>query len=315
MTAPGEVTVEVSCAGFCGTDMEFYKGTMVYLAEGRASYPVRIGHEWAGVVSAVGEGADRSWLGRRVTGDTMLGCGNCRRCLSGFHHVCQYRTELGIRGGRPGAMAERVSVPARSLCPLPDEVDDSMGAMVEPAGSAWRAVSSAALRAGDRVLVAGAGTIGLLTAMFARAVGAEPHLLERSARSREFARSIGFADVWPEEELPDEPWDAIIDATDAVGLPAKALELVEPGKRVVFVGIASEPSLLDSRVLALKDVTAVGILGASAGLREAVAAYASGLVDPRPLIASTLSPEGLAGVLAGERPPGAGEGPKFHVKF
>src|SRR3954468_21334084 len=80
--APGEVVVDVERAGVCGTDIEFFTGEMAYLHQGHARFPMRIGHEWMGTVSAVGEGVDAAWLGRRVTGDTMLGCGTCRRCLA-----------------------------------------------------------------------------------------------------------------------------------------------------------------------------------------------------------------------------------------
>jgi threonine dehydrogenase-like Zn-dependent dehydrogenase len=314
VAAPGEVVVDVTRAGVCGTDVEFYTGEMQYLHDGHAAFPVRIGHEWAGVVNSVGEGVHRSWIGRRVTGDTMLGCGACARCSSGRQHVCEHRTELGVRGGRPGALAEQVAVPARALTPLPDNVDDAMGAMVEPGGSALRAVQGAAITPGDRVLVTGAGTIGLLAAMFARVDGAEVHLLDRSARSLSFARAIGFEHAWTADELPDEPWHAVIDASNAPALPARALGLVEPGKRVVYVGLAGSPSLIDTRTLALKDVTAVGVLSASGGLNGTIDAYARGAVDPRPLIAATVGLDSVGYVLAGARPDGAGDGPKIHVE-
>lgn len=313
--APGEVVVDVQRAGICGTDMEFFSGEMQYLHEGHAQFPMRIGHEWMGTVSAIGEGADPAWLGRRVTGDTMLGCGVCRRCTTGYQHVCAQRYELGIRGGRPGALAEQVAVPARSLHALPDTVDDAAGALVEPGGNAYRSVQAAELSNGDRVLITGAGTIGLLCAMFARAAGAEVHLMGRGARSLEFARSLGFHDTWTHDALPELPWDAVIEASNAPHLPATAVELVEPGKRVVYVGLAGSPSLLDTRVLALADVTAVGILSASPGLEGTIHAYADHRVDPRPLVAATVTLDDLPEVLGGNRPEGSGPGPKFHVSI
>jgi threonine dehydrogenase-like Zn-dependent dehydrogenase len=310
---PGEVIVDVGRAGVCGTDVEFFTGEMQYLHDGLASYPMRIGHEWMGTVSAAGEGVDRGWIGRRVTGDTMLGCGSCGRCRDGRHHVCGLRTELGISGGRAGALAGQVAVPATALRELPDSVDDIRGALVEPGGNALRAVRAAVLRPGDRLLVLGPGTIGVLAAMFARAAGAEVHLLGRADRSLPFAGSLGFDGVWTADTLPDLPWDAVIDASNAPQLPARAIELVEPGRRVVCIGIAGTPSRVDSRALVLKDVTAVGILGASAGLDGAIDAYARGDVDPAPLVAATVRLEDLAPVLAGELPAGAGPGPKVHV--
>ncbi|MEO6115945.1 MAG: alcohol dehydrogenase catalytic domain-containing protein [Pseudolysinimonas sp.] len=309
----GEVVIDVRRAGVCGTDLEFYSGEMQYLKDGNASFPIRIGHEWMGVVAAVGDGVDPAWVGRRVTGDTMIGCGECHRCLGGRHHVCESRFELGIRGGMPGALSEQLAYPSAYLHPVPDTVDDASGAMVEPAGNALRSVWAADLERGDRALVIGAATIGLLVAMFARAAGAEVHIMGRSHRSLDFARSIGFDNVWNEDDLPGLPWDAVIDASNAAHLPAKALDFVEPGKRIVYVGLAGSPSLIDTRALALKDVTAVGILGASQGLDGAIEAFASGAVDPRPLISAVVSLDELAPVLAGEQPDGAGPGPKTHI--
>ncbi len=313
VAAPGEVVVDVAFAGICGTDLEFFSGEMQYLHDGHAAYPVRIGHEWSGRVSAVGRGVDPAWIGRRVTGDTMLGCGSCPRCATGFHHVCEARTELGLRGGRPGALAEQVALPVRALHRLPDTVDDGAGAMVEPGANAFRSIDATHAGPGDRVLVMGTGTIGLLCAMFARARGARVDLLGRRPQSLEFARSLGFERVWDEHDLPAGHWDAVVDASNAPGLPARAVDLVEPGRRVVYVGLAGSPSMLDTRRLALSDVTAVGILGGSRGIQGTIDAYGRGDVDPRPLVGARVSLEELPAILGGAAPDGAGPGPKVLV--
>ncbi|SED71579.1 zinc-dependent alcohol dehydrogenase [Ruania alba] len=310
---PDQVVVDMARVGVCGTDQEFYTGEMAYLADGFASYPIRLGHEWCGTISAVGDGVDPDLLGRRTTGDTMLGCGTCARCRSGRHHVCASRYEIGVRHGWPGALAEQLLVPASALHLLPDAVDDTSGAMVEPGGNALRAVRAAQLTPGDCVLIAGPGTIGLLAGLFARAAGAQVHLLGTTTASLEFARTFGFDGVWKAEDLPELAWDAVIDATNAPTIPAFALDQVEPGKRVVYIGVAGSPSTIDTRTLALKDVTAVGILGASAGLDGAIAAYADGSVDPEPLVQATIGLDGLAEAFRGVRPSGAGPGPKLHV--
>ncbi len=313
VAAPGEVVVEVERVGVCGTDVELFTGELAYLHSGHSSYPLRPGHEWCGRVVQVGDGVDTAWLGRRVMGDTMLGDRVCRRCRRGQQHVCERRQEVGIRGDRPGALAERLAVPAWSLHELPDTVDEVLGALVEPGGNAWRAAHAAEVSSGDRVLVIGPGTIGLLTAMFLRAGGAEVHLLGVTEPSLACARGLGFGDGWRRETLPDLPFDAVVDASTAAASPALALDLVEPGGRVVCIGIAGTPSTVDTRTLLLKDVTAVGILSASPGLAATIAAYAGGEVDPRPLIAATVGLDRVAAVLAGERPAGAGPGPKVHV--
>jgi 2-desacetyl-2-hydroxyethyl bacteriochlorophyllide A dehydrogenase len=316
---PGEVVVEVARVGVCGTDVEFFTGEMAYLHDGHSAYPMRLGHEWCGVVAGAGAGVDRSWIGRRVVGDTMLGCGDCYRCQSGRQHLCGRRTEVGISGGRAGALAEQLAVPVSSLHELPDAVDDAAGAMVEPGGNALRAVRAASLHPGDRLLVLGPGTIGLLVAQFAHAAGAEVHVVGQADTSLSFARSLGIGGVWTAGDLPRLAFDAVIDASNAAHIPALALDLVEPGKRVVYIGLAGAPSTIDTRTMALKDVTAVGILSGSPGLAGAIEAYASGSVDPRPLVAATVGLEHVGDVLAGWRPAdaaadsGAPAGPKIHV--
>lgn len=311
---PGQVVVEVDRVGVCGTDVEFYRGDMVYLRTGDATFPVRIGHEWCGRVVDVGADGDASWLGRRVTGDTMLGCRSCPRCLAGRQHLCEQRYEIGIRHGWPGALAERLAVPTSSLVALPDEVDAALGALVEPGGNALRSVRGANVGPGDSILVIGAGTIGLLVAQIARAKGAEVQIVGRSERSLNFAHSLGFTDATTLDGLDrTRAFRAVVDASNSKGSPALAVDLVEPGGRVVFVGISGEPSLIDSRDLALSDVTAVGVLSASGGLEETVDLYATGAVDPRPLVAATVGLDGTAAILAGERPADAGPGPKFHI--
>lgn len=149
--------------------------------------------------------------------------------------------------------------------------------------------------------------------MFLRAAGAEVHLMGRTEDSLAFARESGFEHVWAEGCVPDLPFDAVVDASNAAHLPDPALELVEPSGRLVYVGLAGEPSRIDTRALALKDVTAVGVLSASPGLDATIRAYADGSVDPRPLVAATVGLDGVGPVLAGERPAGAGPGPKIHV--
>jgi threonine dehydrogenase-like Zn-dependent dehydrogenase len=311
--APGEAVIDVERVGVCGTDVELYTGEMAYFKDGHALYPMRLGHEWSGRVSAIGEGVDTQWVGRRVMGDTMIGDGTCRRCKRGRQHVCENREEVGIRTGRRGALAEQVAVPVSSLHVLPDTVDATLGALVEPGGNALRAAQAAELTEADRVLILGPGTIGLLSAMFARAAGAEVHVAGVTDSSLAFARDLGFENSWHVDGLPPLPFDAVIDASNNVRSPALALELVEPGGRIVYIGLASEPGTIDTRMLVLKDVTAVGVLSASPGLEAAIRAYADGVVDPRPLVAATVSLERTSATLAGWRPADAGPGPKIHI--
>jgi threonine dehydrogenase-like Zn-dependent dehydrogenase len=311
VAGPGQVVVDVERVGVCGTDAEFLSGEMVYLHErpARAKYPIRIGHEWCGVVTSLGAGVDPSWLGRRVTGDTMLGCGQCDRCRDGRQHLCVDRYEIGVRGGWPGALAEQLPVPASALHALPDSIDVVAGALIEPTANALRAVDAAGLVAGRRLLVFGSGTIGLLCALIALARDVEVHVAGPDPATLALASSLGVPYVWSPGDLPSVPFDGVIDATNAAAVPARAVDLVEPGRRVVFIGLSGAPSTIDSRILVLKDVTAVGVLSGSSGLAGAIELVASGGVDPRPLVGATIGLEEVATALVS----GSYPGPKLHV--
>lgn len=309
-----DLLVEIERVGICGTDVEFFNGDMAYLQSGHAKYPLQLGHEWCGRVIEIGSQVDEKWRGKFITGDTMLGCQRCDRCTSGYQYLCHDRDEVGIRNGYPGALAERLVIPEFAVHELPDNLDPALGAMVEPTGNALRSVDATKLKAGERLLIFGPGTIGLLCALIAKSRGIEVHLVGIEERSLTFARQFGFAGVHHIGAIPQLPIHAVIDATFNNEIPALALELLEPGRTVVYIGIAGIPSMIDSRTLVLKDLTAVGILSGSPGNAGAIKLLSIGAIDPRPLIASVVSLEESAEVLSGHRPGAIGDGPKIHIK-
>ena len=315
VASPGELLVEVERVGICGTDVELYTGEMAYHDQGVTHFPLQLGHEWTGRVVAVGTPEDESWLGRRVTGDTMLGCGHCDYCLSGHHHVCPDRFEVGIRDGWPGALAERVLIPTRYAYAIPESVSLAAAALVEPGGNSLRAARAAAIEPGHRVLVLGSGTIGLLAALFARAEGAEVHIAGVREGSLELARSLGVHSTMRLDEIGDREneYDSVIEATSVETMPSLAVRLAKPAGRVVYIGLSSTPSLVDSRHIALKDITAVGILSASPGLAGAIQSFAAGAVVPDALVSEVIPLEDVPSRLEGRRGATAGPGPKVHV--
>ena len=309
-----DLLVEIERVGICGTDVEFFNGDMAYLASGHAKYPLQLGHEWCGRVIEIGSKVAPHWRGKFITGDTMLGCQQCDRCTTGYQHLCHDRDEVGIRNGYPGALAQRLIIPEFAAHELPDDLVPALGAMVEPTGNALRSVDATKLKAGERLLIFGPGTIGLLCALIAKSRGIEVHLVGVEERSLTFARQFGFAGVHHIDAIPQIPIHSVIDATYNNEIPALALELLEPGRTVVYIGIAGIPSMIDSRTLVLKDLTAVGILSGSPGNAGAIKLLSTGAIDPRPLIASVVSLEESAEVLAGKRPGAIGDGPKIHIK-
>jgi 2-desacetyl-2-hydroxyethyl bacteriochlorophyllide A dehydrogenase len=307
---PRQVVVDIHRAGICGTDVELFTRELPYFDQGKSRFPLCPGHEWCGTVSALGPEVDEGWAGARVTGDTMLGCGRCRRCASGRHHVCAERSEIGIMGW-PGALAEKLLAPASCLRRLPDTVDDRAGALVEPGGNALRAVMAAQAGPGTRVLIWGPGSIGLLALSFARAAGADVDVVGVDSRREELAKSFGATHYWTTGNLPSGTYDAVIDCSGDDAVPALALRFTEPAGRIVYIGISRKPSLVDSRDIALNDITAVGILGASAGLASAIEHYADGRVDPGPLVQVVIGLDRAPRALAGELDAGAGT--KIHI--
>ena len=309
-----DLLIRVERAGICGTDVEFFNGDMSYLASGEAHFPLRIGHEWCGRVVAVGNSVDSAWIGKFVTGDTMLGCQRCDRCRSGFQYLCAERDEVGIRRGFAGALAEMLVIPSFAVHELPNDMDPALGAMVEPTGNALRAVDATHVEKGERLLIFGPGTIGLLCALIAHSRGVEVHLVGVDEKSLNFARQFGFAGVHSIHSVPTMTIHSIIDATYGDGVPALALEMIEPGRSIVLIGIAGVPNLIDSRIVVLKDLTLTGILSASPGLSGAIEILSKGVIDPRPLIAGVVSLEETSAVLSGNRSGVKGDGPKIHIK-
>lgn len=312
----GQLLVDVERVGLCGTDVELYTGEMAYFEQGLTHFPLRLGHEWTGRVSAVGPSTDPSWIGQRVTGDTMLGCDHCQVCLAGKHYVCADRNEIGITDGWPGALAEQMLVAVRFAHRIPDNVSVTTAAMVEPGGNSLRAVEAAGLPPGGRLLVLGSGTIGLLAAQIGLARGLEVHVAGARPSSLELARDLGAQHVYQVVDLErdcDLRFDAVIDASSEESMPALAVRLVSPAGRVVLIGLSSAPSLIDTRALVLADVTAVGILSASPGLEGTIELFASGAVNPEPLVSEVIGLGEVTSRLDGRRGENSGPGPKVQV--
>lgn len=170
VAGPGEVLVRIAYIGLCGSDLELLHGTSPYLADGRAAFPHRFGHEWVGTVEECGPGVIGLGLGEVVTGSTMIPCQSCRSCASGRRNLCTELREVGLYDWA-GAAAEYLVMPRHALVPFgPDtERPRPEHVLVEPLVTVLEAVHAADPRPGDRILVVGAGTMGsLAVAVLAR---------------------------------------------------------------------------------------------------------------------------------------------------
>jgi threonine dehydrogenase-like Zn-dependent dehydrogenase len=243
----GELVVRPAAVGICGSEVEGYLGHM-----GNRTPPLVMGHEFAGVVVAAGDGAER-WEGARVAVNPLAGCGRCRLCAAGQENLCPERTLIGIH--HDGAFADLVRAPAANARALPDGMAARTGALVEPLANGVHAVRLG-LAAGPvrRAVGLGAGTIGLMTLQAALLSGIEHvTVLEPQDERRERALALGAHEAYA---VADEAQDALRAASDglgadltldAVGAEATrrlALTLLAPGARAVCIGLAADDTTL-----------------------------------------------------------------------
>ena len=182
--APGEVLVKVSAAGICGSDRHMFKG------EFPTAPPVTLGHEFCGVVEAVGRNVTRFAGGELVTVDPNIACGICPACRRAQPNLCKSLRAIGVT--RDGSFAEYVAVPEGQAFSLPSGLDPVHGAFSEPLACCLHAIGKAEIRAGDSVAILGGGVIGLLMMQLAKLEGAaQVILITRQASRRKMALELG----------------------------------------------------------------------------------------------------------------------------
>lgn len=253
----GEVLVRVAQAGICGSELSGYLGH-----NSLRKPPLVMGHEFSGIVAATGPGATRFAPGERVTVNPLVTCGECRYCRNGRSQLCGKRQLLGAH--RPGAFAEYVTAPERNVHRLSDNMTMTEGTYVEPLACAVHV--GRLLQAGptDRLVVYGAGPIGLLAVQTALAYGLRDVVVVDLNESRlEIARELGAlaaaglsAGQWGE-------FDAAIDAVGASATRQACVRAVRPGGRVVFTGLHEAESALPINDMIRNEIVALGAFGYS----------------------------------------------------
>ncbi len=264
--SPGEVLIEVSAAGICGSELSGYLGQNSLRVP-----PLIMGHEFSGrVVAANRDTAVAPALvpGRRVAINPLVGCGVCALCGAGLPNLCRQRRIIGAHCA--GGFARYVTVPAAQCSPLPDRVSDVAGALAEPLACAVRAVQHAQWRQEEgALLILGAGTIGLFCLAVARASGTHGTIVisdiveERLSVARAWGATTAIngrnADATQalRAVLPDGA-ACVIDAVGADATRALALQMVRPGGRAVYIGLHDERSPLAANYLVRQEITIQG---------------------------------------------------------
>lgn len=254
-TAAGEVLLRVRACGICGTDLHFYHGDLPVMPSASP------GHEFAGEVAAVGEGASRFAVGERVVCEPIRCCRSCSYCLTGRHHLCPRRVLLGTIV--PGGLAEYVAVPEYTLYPLPDTLDFELGALAEPLAVAVHGLHIVDLRMGERVLVMGSGTIGVLAVLAARYAGAgEVFATYRHDHQGRAALAAGADRIVPADDAGSLAGKEIDVVVETVGGTAptltQALGVVRRGGRISVLGLFTQPAPINALNLMLNEAMIVG---------------------------------------------------------
>jgi 2-desacetyl-2-hydroxyethyl bacteriochlorophyllide A dehydrogenase len=250
----GDVLVRVRSCGICGSDLHFYHGDLPAMPN------VPPGHEFAGEVAAVGDGVTGWEVGDRVAVEPIRSCRTCSYCTSGRYHICPKRVLLGTF--HPGALAESVTVPAYTLHRLPETVDFELGALAEPLAVAVHGLHIVNAAAGEKVLVMGSGTIGLMSVAAARYCGADVIATYRHEHQGEAALRLGALRAVKDSEtggLENEGFDVVIETVGGTAPTiSQAVGIVRPGGRVSVLGLFTQPSTLHALPLMLKEVAVVG---------------------------------------------------------
>jgi 2-desacetyl-2-hydroxyethyl bacteriochlorophyllide A dehydrogenase len=277
---PDEVLIRVAAAGICGSDVELFAGNR---PPDIVRYPVIPGHEWSGRVVATGAGNNGFTPGDPVVAEGLRWCGICARCREGSTNLCLtgYR-ETGFT--EPGAFAEYVTVPARLVHRLPEDRPLEQAALLEPTACVVAALSAGRPRSGQRMVVLGGGTLGLIAVqLLALASPAELLLVEGQADRRELGARFGAsATIEPAELAGAKPdADLVIEAAGAAGTGLAAIRAARRGGTVVLLGIAGAGATpLPPDELAVRELHVHGVFGARADCWPvAIDHFAAGELD------------------------------------
>ncbi len=236
----GWAIVEVKAAGICSSDVPriFTKGTY--------HFPTIPGHEFAGIVSKVGAMTDERLIGKRVGVFPLIPCRECGQCRDKHYEMCANYDYVGSR--RDGGFAEYVAVPCWNLIELPDSIDFTTAAMLEPLAVAYHAMHMAGIRQGDKVGIVGTGMIGICAGQWAKSFGAsEVTVLGRSEGKRELVESCGLGyDVLSADYSRE--FDIVLEAVGTPEAVEVSINIAKPAAIVVLMGNPSGDILLKQHV-------------------------------------------------------------------
>ncbi|MEV5495577.1 NAD(P)-dependent alcohol dehydrogenase [Nonomuraea fuscirosea] len=303
---PGEVLVKITAVGVCGSDVHYYQHGRI--GDFVVEQPMVLGHESGGVVVGVGAGVDASPIGQRVSVEPGVPDLTCAECLAGRYNLCP---DMRFFATPPfdGSLAEYVTVHAAFAHPVPDTISDDAAALLEPLSVGVWANRKGQVGAGSRVLITGAGPIGLVATQCARAYGAteivvadlNPHRL-KLAQDLGATATINVGDT-SLREAGYEP-TVLLECSGHPGATGDGLRTLARGGRAVLVGMGDDGLPLPLTHLQSREIEVTGTFRYANTWPTAIALAASGRVDVDTLVTGHFAlADSEAALLAGERDP------------
>jgi threonine dehydrogenase-like Zn-dependent dehydrogenase len=277
----GMALIQLRMAGICSTDLEMLRGYYPF-----TGIP---GHEFVGdVLAAPG---NEAWVGKRVVGEINLTCGECEACLAGREHHCSNRTALGIQG-HDGVLAERFTLPVRNLHEVPSSVPDDLAVFTEPLAAALEIQEQVQIQPGMRVLVVGAGRLGMLIAQTLRLTGCDLSVVVRRQAPADLLARYGIKTVFVDDVVENSA-DLVVEVTGSPDGFALSRKAVRPAGTLVLKSTFAGDVTLNLSAIVVDEIRLVG--SRCGPFAPALRLLEAGLVDLRPLISARYPlSEGLA---------------------
>lgn len=260
-----EVLIQVRVCGICGSDIHSYKGRHPFVHP-----PIILGHEFSGIVSEVGSEVKDLHKRDRVTVEPNIVCGKCYNCRQGKYNICSNLKVIG-NVGYDGAFAEYIASPEDKVIKLPEELSFEEAALIEPLAVATHAVKRSGQRLGERVIILGAGTIGILVMQVARSAGAKEVIITdlldyRLKKAQELGadrvvnpRSEDLVKLI-QKDYGKEGIDLIYDCVGIEETISQAIQIARKGIRIMVVGVPEERIKVDLAWVQDRELELIGTL-------------------------------------------------------
>jgi threonine dehydrogenase-like Zn-dependent dehydrogenase len=268
-----QALIRVLLAGVCSTDLELLRGYYPF-----SGIP---GHEFVGRVVSSPE--DPAWMGKRVVGEINIACGVCQTCKMGMIRHCEDRKTLGIHDWN-GVFAEYLVLPTTNLHVVPDHVPDDMAVFTEPLAAAHEILEQTSIKTSDRVLIIGAGRLGLLAAMVLQQTGCMLEVVIRHQKQQILLEKLDINTVFV-QKIGTQKYDVIVEATGSADGITQACLSVRPRGRIILKSTYKGNAEINLSGIVVDEVTLIGSRCGS--FEPAIRLLADNIVDPRGLIEAT----------------------------